>query len=153
MKEIIKYKILTFLMWGFGFIFVISLFGVIFEYEPLSEAATQDMGNFNRKIFQEREYDSVYTEIYNLERLEFKNQENVWCKAEELYSLMYVPGLDSWIWTGLGNEVFRPYQKYGFHSYEAQKWECTESPLYVLIWRVENAVKFGFFGTNYPLNR
>ena len=153
MKEIIKYKLLTFLMWGFGFIFVISLLGVLFEYEPLSEAATQDMSGFNRKLFQEREYDSVYTEIYDLKRVEFKNQANVWCKTESLYSLMYVPGFDSWIWTGLGDETFRPHQKYGFHSYEAQKWECTESPLYVLVWRVENAVKFGFFGYNHPLNR
>jgi len=141
------------MMWGFGFIFVISLLGVLFEYEPLSEATTQDMSGFNRKLFQEREFDSVYTEIYDLKRVEFKNQPNVWCKTENLYSLMYVPGLDSWIWTGLGDETFRPYQKYGFHSYEAQKWECTESPLFVLLWRVEHAIKFGYFGTTSPLIR
>jgi len=153
MKKNLKYKFLTFMMWGFGFIFVISLLGVLFEYEPLSEAATQDMSGLNLKIFRERQDASVYKPIYNLSKLEFVNQENSWCKAENLYSLMYVPGLNTWIWTGLGDEVFRPYQSFGFHSYEASSWNCSQSPFFVLLWRVEHALKFGYFGTTSPLIR
>lgn len=158
MKVSMKYKILTLLMWiaiiGFGLIASINLAGIYFQLEPLSHAATQDMSELNNELFEELEYDSPYRELYGLKFVKFRNTPEVWCKAKNLYPLSYVPGLDSWIWTGgFGDRVFRPYQKYGYHSYLALDYECTDMPFYIAYWRVENFVKFGFFGYNHPLNQ
>lgn len=145
------YKILTVCLYLYVVYFIVELIGVGFYLEPVHEQALMDMSGKNPTLFQEREAASVYKPIYNLSKLEFENQEKTWCKAENLYSLMYVPGLDSWIWTGRGDVLFRPYQKYGFHSYEAQSWSCSKNSFLILFWRIEYAIKTGYFGGNIPL--
>ena len=148
-----KYKILTFFVYGYFLLLIFELIGLGFYLEPLNAQATLDMSGKNPAHFNDLKRSSVYSEEYDLTKLEFQNQEKTWCKAKNLHSLMYVPALNSWIWTRLGDRVFRPFQKDEFHSYEAKSWSCSTNSFLVLFWRIEYAIKTGKFGVNSPMNQ
>jgi len=86
----------------------------------------------DREMLEERRENSPYPGVY----LEGDFSGGTWCRAEgNFYSLMHVPGLQTWIWTGLGSNVlFKPL---GPGAWQADHFECSDNLFQVAVWRFE----------------